>query len=426
MTTIAYVLKMYPRFSETFIVNEILELERQGLEVRIYALMKPNDGRFHASLARVKASVVYVPEHPLSQMDEVWPAHRALFEADRGRYLAVLRHALSRGHQYAIKRFVQAGVIAAHMRRHPVTAMHAHFASSAARAANFVNRLIGVPYSFTAHAKDIFHEEVEPESLRGKIRGARFVVTVSDFNREYLQQLMPATGAPATGDIRRLYNGVDLTLFRPDPAVVREPGLILSVGRLVEKKGFEVLIEACALLAQRGLPFRCEIIGKGSLEAALNAQIDARGLRERVQLVGPRPQEQVLEAYRRAAVFALPCIIGTDGNRDGLPTVLLEAMAAGLPVVSTDVTGVPEIIDDGETGRVVAQNDPAALAAALADLLADPAQGVRLAQAARLKAEREFDVRQNVGTLRQWLVEEAAPAAAPYAAGRVTQTAVTA
>ncbi len=412
MTTIAYVLKMYPRFSETFIVNEILELERQGLNVRIYSLMKPNDGRFHASLARVKASVVYVPEHPLSELDEVWPAHRALYQADPRRYLAVLRYAVSRGHRYALKRFVQAGVIAEHMRRHPVDAMHAHFASSAARAANFVQRLIGVPYSFTAHAKDIFHQEVDPDSLRGKIRGARFVVTVSDFNRAYLQDLAAEGGAAPAGDIRRLYNGIDLDLFRPDPAASRTPGLILGVGRLVEKKGFGHLVSACALLAERGLDFRCEIIGKGPLEAALAGQIKALGLQERVHLLGPRPQEQVLEAYRRATVFALPCLVGSDGNRDGLPTVLLEAMAAGLPVVSTDVTGVPEIIDHAVNGLVVPQNDPAVLAEALARLLTQPELGARFAQAARHKVEREFDVRQNVATLRGWLAGETTPSVA--------------
>lgn len=413
MTTIAYLLKMYPRFSETFIVNEILELERQGLDVRIYSLRKPDDGRFHASLARVRAPVVYAPEHPFAESGPVFEAHRKLFRANRARYLKTLSYSLTRGHQSAVKRFLQAGVIAEHLLRHPADALHAHFASSATGAANLVNRLTGVPYSFTAHAKDIYHQEVEPKSLCRKMRAARFVVTVSDFNRQHLQNLLAdtpnTTGMPSqAGDIRRLYNGIDLAAFRPDPAIPREPDLILSVGRLVEKKGFDDLIRACAVLARRGQPFHCEIIGKGPLEGGLKKLIAELKLQDRVKLVGPKPQEEVLEAYRRATIFALPCVIGNDGNRDGLPTVLLEAMATGLPVVSTDVTGVPEIIDHEINGLVTPQNDPAALAEALRRLLVNPVWRETLAAAARRKVEREFDVRRNVATLHRWLAEPGA------------------
>ncbi len=397
MTRIAYVLKMYPRFSETFIVNEILELERQGVEVRVYALMRPNDGRFHASLARVRAQVVYVPEFPLSQAGALWGPHRAAFGRGRGAYLATLKHAATRGHAGALKRFLQAGFIADHIARHPVDALHAHFASSATRVANYVARLTGVPYSFTAHAKDIFHEEVNPDTLRDKIKAARFVVTVSDFNRDYLRDLM----GQVPSDVRRLYNGIDLGLFT-ESAAQRDPRLILGVGRLVEKKGFGDLILACKVLAIRGIDFRCEIIGQGPLEATLRAQIEQLGLTDRVTLIGPRPQDEVLQAYRRAAIFALPCIIGADGNRDGLPTVLLEAMATGAACVSTDVTGVPEIITHEADGLVVPQNNPNALADALERLLAEPDLRTRFAAAGRAKVERVFDVRQSVGTLRAW------------------------
>lgn len=404
MTTIAYILKMYPRFSETFIVNEILELERQGVDVRIYSLHKPDDGRFHASLARVQAPVVYVPQYPLMEAGRVFAAHRALFQVDRSRYLRTLAYALSRGHRYAIKRFLQAGVIAEHLQRNPVDALHAHFATSAARAAMYVNYLIGVPYSFTAHAKDIYHEDVNIDSLRSKIRSARFVVTVSEFNRVYLKTLMAAwPGAP--GDVRRLYNGIDLAAFQPDPSVQREPDLILSVGRLVEKKGFDDLIRACGLLAGWGVQFRCEIIGKGPLKDELDQLIIALRLEDRVKLIGAKPQEEVVQAYRRATLFALPCVIAQDGNRDGLPTVLLEAMATGLPVVSTDVTGVPEIVDDEVNGLIVLPGDVAGLAHALARLLKDPALREQLALAARRKVEQEFDVRKNVAVLHRWLAE---------------------
>ncbi len=405
MTRIAYILKMYPRFSETFIVNEILELERQGIEVRIYALMRPNDGRFHASLARVRASVVYVPEFPLSQAGALWRPHKAVFGRNRKLYLNTLKHAATRGHTGALKRFLQAGFVAAHLAHHPVDALHAHFASSATRVANYVSRLTGIPYSFTAHAKDIFHEEVNAATLRSKIRDARFVVTVSDFNRDYLNELM----GPVRSDVRRLYNGIDLDLFKATSDVARDERQILAVGRLVEKKGFGDLLLACKVLVIRGVDFRCEIIGQGPLEATLRAEIERLELKDRVALIGPRPQDEVLQAYRRSAIFALPCIIGADGNRDGLPTVLLEAMATGTACVSTDVTGVPEIIDHDVDGLVVPQNNPNALADALERLLVEPALRERFAIAGRAKVERDFDVRQSVGTLRQWLSETGAP-----------------
>lgn len=399
MTKIAYILKMYPRFSETFIVNEVLELERQGVDVRIYSLRKPDDGRFHASLARVKAGVVYVPQYPQMEPERVQRAHRQVYEAAPEAYQALRAEVEARQDEFLLKRFVQSGVIAAHLLQHPVDAMHAHFASSATRVANYVHRLIGLPYSFTAHAKDIFHEQVNPESLRAKMRDARFVVTVSDFNRAYLQDLLD--GAPA--DVRRLYNGIDLDAFAPALRAAREPNLILSVGRLVEKKGFEDLIRACALLRHSGVDVRCEIIGSGERREALQALIQSLDLGQVVRLIGPKPQDEVMDAYRRAAVFALPCIVAQDGNRDGLPTVLLEAMASGLPVVSTDLVGVPEIIDHKVNGLLVEPGNPAALAAHLALLLRDADLRSSLSEAGRRKVAECFDVRHNVAQLHGWL-----------------------
>jgi glycosyltransferase involved in cell wall biosynthesis len=398
---VAYVLKMYPRFSETFIVNEILELERQGVDVRIYSLRKPDDGRFHASVARVKANVVYVPEYPDKEPERV-DAARAQIGGQYPEALArVEAYALSRDHDYALKRLQQALVIAAHLEKNPVDTIHAHFASSAARVANTIFQLTGRSYSVTAHAKDIYHRAVRPESLRHKLGAAHFVATVSDFNRDYLQALLSGTGV----DVRRLYNGIDLRRFRPPHRPRPDGNLILGVGRLVEKKGFETLIAACTLLDERGIPFRCEIIGKGPLQARLQALIAARGLNQQVRLVGPKPQHAVLRAYRRATLFALPCVVGSDGNRDGLPTVLLEAMATGLPVVSTRLVGIPEMINHDHSGLLVAPGDPIALADALATLLRSPEKRRQFSHAARARVEADFDVRQNVAQLHRWLKE---------------------
>lgn len=401
MTQIAYVLKMYPRFSETFIVNEILELERQEVDVRIYSLRKPDDGRFHASLARVKAGVIYVPQYPQMEPERVQRAHELVCQAFPETYGALQAEVEARQDEFLFKRFVQAGVIAAHLLQHPVDALHAHFASSATRVAAYVHRMIGLPYSFTAHAKDIFHDEVNLESLRTKMRDARFVVTVSDFNQAYLQGLLNG----GKGDVRRLYNGIDLRAFAPDPAVRREPGMILSVGRLVEKKGFEDLIRACAWLREGQVEFRCEIIGTGERREALKALIAELDLEQHVTLVGPRSQDEVLRAYRRATVFALPCIVASDGNRDGLPTVLLEAMAVGLPVISTRLVGVPEIVEHGVDGLLVEPGDSAALAASLTRVLRDGELRDNLSRAGRRKVGQRFDVRRNVVQLREWLKE---------------------
>lgn len=402
--TIAYVLKMYPRFSETFILNEILELERQGVDLHIYPLHMPNDGHFHANLARVRASVFYLPEYLIAKLGRVLADNYAVLRRNPPRYMRVLFYALrSRRPFKAFRRFLRAAVLVNHLQSSPISHLHAHFASSATHVAMFAHLLNGISYSFTAHAKDIFLNDVDTNLLREEIRAAKFVVTVSDFNRNYLQDIM----TDHSGDIRRLYNGIDLDMFRLDSAALREPNLILGVGRLIEKKGWEDLIRACALLAGQGVSFQCEIIGKGPLEGKLKNLIAELGLQDRVKLIGARPQDEVLAAYRRATLFALPCVIDPDGNRDGLPTVLLEAMAAGLPVISTDVTGVPEIITDGIDGLVVPQNDPAALAHALDHLLVSPTLREQFTIAARRKAEREFDVRQNVAVLNRWFAEPA-------------------
>jgi len=247
--TIGYVLKMYPRFSETFILNEILELEQQGVDVRIYSLRKPDDGRFHANLARVRAPVIYLPEYLPADLGRVLSAQRAQWRANPRRYARVLLYALSRGNTHALKRFFQATLIAEHLRAHPVAHLHAHFASSATRVAMFVRLLTGVPYSFTAHAKDIFLNTVDADLLRDKMRAARFVVTVSEFNHAYLTRLANQDGESglagllARADmpipparIRKLYNGINRAQFDPDAdyrAHAQRAPLVLSIGRLV-------------------------------------------------------------------------------------------------------------------------------------------------------------------------------------------------
>lgn len=397
---LAYFCKMYPRFSETFILNEILELERQGAALHIFSLKTNNEGRFHADVAHVRAPVTYAPESPWAGgLRSLVRVHAAAWRAAPAAYRRLLWSALRRRRLGALRRFHQAVWLAPRVRAAGVDHIHAHFASSATSAARLVSQLTGIPYSFTAHAKDIFHADVSPTSLAKKFVDARFAVTVSDFNRRHL-----AT-TPGTARLVRIYNGLDLDRFRPrgptalPAAGPPPPPLILGVGRLVEKKGFDDLIRACAVLRDRGVPFRCRIVGAGDQAAALAALVDRLGLGDAVALDGPLPRAALLDLIPHATAFAAPCVVAADGNRDGLPTVLVEAMALGVPVVATPVTGIPELVADGRTGLIVPERDPTALADALARLLADAALRRRLTTAARARVEADFDVRANVGRL---------------------------
>ena len=395
---VGYLLKMYPRFSETFILTEILELERQGVSIDIFSLKKPDDGRFHADLADVQASVTYVPDSPATGAGAYLAAHRQVFRADRKRYLRVMSIALRRRRWGAFKRFLQAGYLVPRLRERDITHLHAHFASSATSVAGYITHLSGIPYSFTAHAKDIYSDGVFEHVLARKLALAAFCVTVSDYNRAHLARLAGET------PLHRIYNGLDLTTFSraaASTAVRDTPPLILGVGRLVEKKGFLDLIRACAELRDRGVPFTCQIVGKGPDERKLRQEISRLRLEEFVTLPGPLPRGKLIALYPRASVFVAPCIIGQDGNRDGLPTVLIEAMALGVPAVATPVTGIPELVRDGRTGLIAPSNDPATLADRIARLLADPSLTQDLADNARLLVEHEFDIVANVAELRQ-------------------------
>lgn len=392
---VGYVLKMYPRFSETFIVNEILAHEAAGLDLEIFSLRPPADGRFHEALARVRAPVTYLPAGSLKAVD-LWAVIGQAAGELPGLWPALEEAAPTED----VHDVYQAVLLARAVRESSITHLHAHFASVATSVARLASRFAGVSYTFTAHAKDIFHESVRPDDLHRKLRDAAAVITVSDYNLRYLRK----TCGLAAARVKRVYNGLHLQQFTYASPTDR-PARIVAVGRLVEKKGFADLIEACALLARQGRDFRCEIIGAGPLEADLRAHVERLGLWGRVRLLGPRPQGEVIRHVQTAAVLAAPCVVGTDGNRDGLPTVLLEAMALGTPCVSTDVTGIPEVLRHCETGLMVRQHDPAGLACALERLLDDGALRVRLAVQARRLIEAEFDIRRNAAHIRHIFAE---------------------
>ncbi|MGI8650656.1 MAG: glycosyltransferase family 4 protein, partial [Rubrobacter sp.] len=276
--------------------------------------------------------------------------------------------------------------------------LHAHFGTSATLVVRMASHFSEVPYTFTAHAKDIFHESVVREDLARKLREAATVVTVSDYNRIYLQEEYPQDAR----SIVRLYNGLDLEKFSYEESqeTSGKPHVV-AVGRFVEKKGFSDLLDAAAILKGRGSEVSFSLVGSGELEAELLEQRARLGLEEVVAMPGPMPQREVVSLVRGATVFAAPCVVGEDGNRDGLPTVLLEAMALGTPCVSTAVTGIPEVIRDGETGLIAAQHDPESLAGAIQKLISDAELRSHYSRAARELIESDFDITKNSASLRE-------------------------
>ena len=398
---VGFVVKRYPRYSETFIVREILAHERAGLAIEIFALRPPIDGHFQDLIARVRARVnyLYLPaegifSEPMSAAtltaNHFW---RAIVEA--GEDLPNLWANLGEVRDAQARDIYQALQLAREVRLKRLDHLHAPFASDAATVARLGARFAGVSYSLTARAKDIFHESVSQDDLRQKLRDAAGVVTVSDYHLDYLRQTYGSLAA----HVQRVYNGLDLDEF-PYDAPRQRPARIVAIGRLVEKKGFSDLIDACALLAGRGCSFSCRIIGNGPLKADLLAHIERLGLQERVELVGPRPQSEIIQEVQKAAVLAAPCIVCEDGDRDGLPNVIQEALALGTPVVSTDVTGIPEVVRHGERGLLVPQRDPPALAAALERLLSDSELRIELASRARRFMEAEFNIHHNTARRR--------------------------
>ncbi len=386
---IGYVLKMYPRFSETFILSEVLAHEAAGTELRLISLRPPIDGRFHGSLSDVRAPVTYLNHHGTRAADLWELVHQATVRFPR--MPGVLKQLAAADASDA----AQALELAALVDSAGLTHLHAHFGSVATTVARLASLLTGVPYTFTAHAKDIFQEDVDAADLRRKLIDSSGCVTVSDFNVAHLR----ATYGIAADRVVRIYNGLDLDRF-PYAAPDERPCGIVSVGRLVEKKGFADLIDACAILAAEGRTFRCDIVGSGPLGPALAERITAAGLEDVVVLTGSMPQHEVLRIVQQAAAFAAPCVIADDGNRDGLPTVLLEAMALGTPCVATDVTGVPEVIRHENTGLLVEQHRPLALARSLGRLLDDRQLRTNLALSARNLVETEFDGARQSARLR--------------------------
>lgn len=395
MGKIGYVLKVYPRFSETFIVTEILAREAGGENLSIYALRPTTDSRFHPEIARVKAPVKWIGrplrahEHWIA-MCESLPAHshRVAF--------ARIMPALA---TLPADEVIQGVILAKHILDDGITHLHVHFASLAGRVAWIASQITGIPYTVTTHAKDIFHESISIPWLRRICSDAHRVIAISEFNLNFLRRELADTPAK----IELLYNGLELMRFPCEWTGSGQPPLrVLAIGRLVEKKGFDILLDAIALLKERNITLRTQIVGDGDKRQELIDQISRLGLVNEVELLGALTQQEVRQLLKESDVFVAPCRIADDGNMDGLPTVLLEAMVAGIPVLATAVTGVPEVVRNGETGILLDTAEPHSLAAALEDMAAGQRLGPEIRRAARALIEEKFDSMQQARTLRAW------------------------
>ena len=390
---VLYVVSLFPCWSETFIVREIRALLDRGVDVRILSLRHPFEAFVQSDAERLADRALYPPGFWTSLARAV----RQLVTRPRASLTSlfqILAGLRSRPSSLAKSLVVWWRVLAVAERiaAHDVDWIHAHWATYPSSAALLLHRLLGVPFSFTCHAHDMF---LEDHLLGHKLTEASFAVTISDFNRRYL---LERYGPESVARLKIIHCGLLLEefAFAPDG---REEGLLLAVGRLDEVKGFEHLVEACAVLRDRGAAFRCEIVGDGELRDRIEEKVGQLGLVSRVRLLGALKQEQVRERLNRAAVFVLPSVVAANGNMDGIPVALMEAMAVGLPVVSTRVSGIPELVRSGENGLLGVPKDATALADLLGALLADRAERQRLAEQARRTIEEEFDVVREAGKL---------------------------
>ena len=402
---VLYVVSQFPSWSETFIVREIRALLDQGVDVRILSLKHPSGELVQADAAALMDRV----RHPLGLSKMLGNALRAWCEHPLriSAAAATVVAGTWRSPTVLLKSLAALGRSLGQLpwlRQFDPEFIHAHWSTYPATAAWMLSQAMQRPFGFTCHAHDVF---VNHQLLARKIADAALAVTISRHNIDWLDRNVSTL---AQSKLEIVHCGVDLAHipWRPDG---RSGNLILGVGRLVPMKGFATLIDALALLHARGVDFHCLLVGEGPERQALQSAVFARGLQDLVELPGALPQEEVRAALDQAVVFTLPCEIAADGSRDGIPVALMEAMAAGCPVISCPVSGVPELIRDGAHGLLVPQRDPRALADALQQLLRDAPLRRFLAAAARLRIEQEFDAGKEARKLHQLMARATADAA---------------
>ncbi len=405
---VAYVMSRFPKLTETFVLFEMLAVERAGVAIELYPLLRERTTTMHPEAAPLVARARYLPFLSWSIVkSQLW------FLRHRPRRYVGTIAAIVRG-TWSSPNFLIGGLgilpkvahAARLMRAQGVDHVHCHFANHPAMAGYIIHRLVGLPFSFTAHGSDL---HVDRHMLCEKVAAARFVVAISDDNRRVIEATCPGAG----GRVEVIHCGVDTAVFQPAdrredeavPAATQDaqdrPLEILAIGTLHEVKGQSVLVDSVRVLQERGVAARARLVGEGADRSMLEDRIATAGLDGRVQLLGTRTRDQIVELLGSTDVLVAPSVPTRAGKREGIPVVLMEAMASGVPVVASRLSGIPEIVHDGENGRLFPPGDPGALADALTDLAGDRALRERLGRAARETVLRDFDVDVNARRLIQ-------------------------
>jgi colanic acid/amylovoran biosynthesis glycosyltransferase len=383
---LGYLFERFPAFTQTFCARELAELYRQGISPPVYSIRRPTEAR-PANIPLENIPIYYLPDTNSLEfkirtklipprLKDLWSGSGDL--RDKGRF----REAVYLGQR---------------LKKAQVSHLHVHFAGLASRTAWWIKRLFGITYSFTGHANDIFCPKPEQRvGLADLLREALFVVVVSDFGANWLQRSFPESAHK----IQRVYNGLDLSVFKPATQEA-EPVRLLSIGRLIEKKGFKFLIEACRLLRSSGFSFACQIVGEGPEHDHLQEAIQVSQLSDIVRLRGALPQTEIVELLSQSSIFVFPGVHDSAGDTDNLPTVLIEAMASSLPTIATRIAGIPEIVQHDENGILVPEKDPVRLADAIRSLAGDQALLERFSRASRRIAEEKFALVNTVGHLKK-------------------------
>ncbi len=413
---VAYLMSRFPKLSETFVLYEMLELERIGLRVEVFPLVREREASMQPGAEDFvrRAHDLRLWSRPVLAAQSHWLRRRPR------RYLATWGRAIlgnARSPKFLVRSMAVVPLAAAFAERIEaleVDHVHAHWATHPALAAWVIGRLTGRTYSFTAHAHDIY---VERPMLAEKLRGAAFAVTISDYNL----RLLTGWYGRLADRVEVIHCGVDAAVFRPRPGVAItetagvRPFEILSIATLQPQKGHAVLVAAARRLLDRGIAFRVRMVGEGEERPALETAIAAAGLTGQVVLLGRQPRDRVAALLGESDVVVQPSIVLPSGKTEGIPVALMEALASEVPVVATAVSGVPELVEDGVTGRLVPPGDDEALADALSDLQCDPALAARLAEAGRARVLASFDLVTNTRHLAERFVAVARAAGRPVA-----------
>ena len=397
---IAYIMGQYPYLTTTFIDREILEVERNGINLVLISIRRPDFFEMREEVKRLAQKTHYI-------LPVTWHTflmyNLYLMITKAKDYFSTLFYLLTRPHDNLKLRaktmlhFAEGIRAAEILRNEGVDHIHAHFADRAAIVALVASRILKIPYSLTAHANDIY---VSPVMLSEKIKNAKFTATCTAYNKDYLERKI---GHP----VELIYHGIELTDKHTGSRMKKNESHvphILSVGQLNEKKGFAYLLEACGILKSQGRNIRCEIIGEGPQKEDLTLLINKLALGKTVNLCGALSNDDAMARYAQADIFVLPCVVARDLGRDGIPNVIIEAMANRLPVISTRLSGIPEVIEHNVNGLLVPPNNSEALAAAIAKLLDKYPLCAQMGEMGRLKVEQHFDIRKNTNLFIQLLI----------------------